>query len=113
MSCPAPFQNCYNAFENNIDIAAYRKIWRDVHVSPVSNWRQQEDKNSRVLGIAYYYDGYVPVPSKDYDNSSPNVPFSRFPEYTDATKMGFGDHHSTYTVAYISQSPQPRLRGLG
>ena len=67
--------------------------------------------NSRGLGMAYYYDnGYVPVPSKDHDNSSLGVPFSNDNDYSDATKMGFGDHPSTYTVAYkdayISQSPQ-------
>ena len=41
MSCPTYFQNFWSAFENNIDIAAYRKICRDFNVSPVSNWRQR------------------------------------------------------------------------
>ena len=65
------------------------------------------DNNSRGMGIAYYYDnGYVPVPGKDYDNSSLHVPFSNDNDYSDATKMGFGDHPARYTVAYISQSPK-------
>ena len=111
MSCPASFQHFWSAFENNIDIAAYyRKICRDVHVSLVSNWRQQVDVNSRGLGTAYYFDnGYVSVPGKDYDNSSLGIPFSNDNNYSDATKMGFGNHSSTYTVAYIS----PGCAGLG
>ena len=51
-SCPVPFQNFWSAFENNIHTAMYRKICRDFHVSPVSNWRQLEDNNLRGLGIA-------------------------------------------------------------
>ena len=107
MGCPTSFQNFWSAFENNIDIAAYKKICRDFHVSPVSNWRQKVDLYSRGLGIACYYDdGYVPVWGKDYDNSSLNIPFSSDNDYSDATMMSFGDHPATYTAAYISQSPQ-------
>ena len=96
MSCPAPFQFFWSAFENNIDIAAYNKICRDFHVSHVSNWRQREDNSSRGLGIAYYYDnGYVSVLGKDYDNSSLRVPYSSDNDYSDATKMSFGDHPAT------------------
>ena len=70
-------------------------------------WKQQEDTNSRGLGIAYYYDnGYVPVPGKDYDKSSLHVPYPNDVDYSDATKVSFGDRPVTYTVAYISQSPQ-------
>ena len=59
------------------------------------------------MGIVYYYDnGYVSIPGKDYDNSSLCIPFSNDNDYSEATEMGFGDHPSTYTVAYISQSPQ-------
>ena len=107
MSCPTPFQNLWNAFENNIDIAACKKICGDFHVSPVSNWRQRKDVNSRGLGIAYYYDGgYIPVPGKDYDNSSLRVQFSKDNAYSDATMMSFGYHPALYTAAYISQSPR-------
>ena len=53
---------------------------------------------------AYYYDGgYVPVPGKDYDNSSLHVPYSNDNDYSDATTMSFGDHPARYTVAYILQ----------
>ena len=101
MSCPASFQHFWSAFEKYIDIAAYTKICRDFHVSPVSNWRQKG------LGIAYYYDdGYVPVPGKDCDNSSLNIPFSSDNNYSDTTMMSFGDHPATYTIAFILQSPQ-------
>ena len=90
-SCPTSFQNLWNAFENNKDIAAYKKMCRDFHVSPVSNWRQKVDIYSRELGIAYYYDdGYIPVPGKDYDNSSLHVPYSSDNDYSDATRMRFG-----------------------
>ena len=109
MSCLASFQHFWSAFKINIDIAAYTTICRDFHVSPVSNWRQLEDNSSRGLGIAYCYDnGYVPVPGKDYDNSSLHTPYSNdnLNDYSNATRMSFADHPPTYTVAYISQSPQ-------
>ena len=62
------------------------------------------------LGIAYYYDnGYVPVPGKDYDNSSLHVPFSNDIDYSNATRMSFCDHSATCTVANISQSPHTAL----
>ena len=98
MSCPTPFQNFWSAFENNIDIAAYKQIYTDFHVSPVSNWRQQDVSYSRGLGIAYD-NGYYAVPGKDYDKSSLHVPYSNDIDYSDATKMSFGDHLATYTVA--------------
>ena len=103
------FKNFWSVFENNIDFAFLKcvSICRDFHASPASNWRQRVDVNSGGLGIVYYYDnGYVSVPGKDYDNSSRCIPFSNDNDYSDATKMGFGDHPSTYTVAYISQSHQ-------
>ena len=101
------FSNFWRAYQNNIDIAAYRKICTDFHVSPVSNWTQREYSNSTGLRIAYYYDNcYVLVPGKNYDNSSLRIPFCSDNDYSDATMMGFGDHPSTYTVAYISQYSQ-------
>ena len=34
MSCPTPFENYWSAFENNIDMSAYKKICQQFHVSP-------------------------------------------------------------------------------
>ena len=118
MSCPAFFLNFWSAFENthDIDIAAYRKICRDFHISPVSNWRQRVhvDVNSTGLGIAYYYDnGYVSVPGKDYDNSSLGIPFSNGNNYSNTTKMGFGDHLLTYIYGRLHFPISPGCAGLG
>ena len=109
MSCPAPFQNLWNASENNIDIAAYRKICPDFHVSPVSNWRQRVDIYSGGLGTAYSASSGIEVPGKDYDKSLlidiypldiesklPKIGYeallytvSKSGDYTKATRMSF------------------------
>ena len=69
MSCPTSCQNFWSATENNIDIAAYRKICQDFHVSPVSNWRQRIDVYSGGLGTAYSASSGIEVPDTDYDKS--------------------------------------------
>ena len=106
MACPTPFQNYWSAFENNIDMSAYETICRQFHVSTKSMWKQHKDRNSNLLGTAYYYSGgkYIPVPGNDYDKSSLNIAYDKSNDYSSATKMSFGDHPSRYTVSYIAQS---------
>ena len=69
-------------------------------------WKQHKDTTSNLLGTAYYYDkGYKPVPENDYDNSNLHITYKKHvPDYSGATEMGFGDHPSNFTVAYIAQN---------
>ena len=121
MSCPTSFQNFWSASENNIDIAAYRKICKDFHVSQVANWRQF----SGGLGTAYSASSGIEVPGKDYDKSLliniypldiesklPNIGYealhntvSKLGDYTEATKMSFKkDQLAMILVSHIEQS---------
>ena len=104
MSCPTPFQNHYDAFNNNIDMSAYGDICHRFHVSQKSNWKQHVNTHSNCLGTAYA--GNSIVLDGNYDTSSlHNINKG----YTDATVMAFGPnqpHAARYTVTHLAQGKQ-------